>query len=83
MLIILRDIFVCVINFESKKVMLIHCLFILNYLVLVTETQDYVIVIVYVHIVQGIGCVTLKYSFSTFVVTIYALGVTSISLVWN
>ena len=56
MLIILRDIFVCIIIFESKKVMLIHCLFILNYLVLVTETQDYVIVIVYVHIVQGIGC---------------------------
>ena len=56
MLIILRDIFVCVIIFESKKVTLIHCLFILNYLVLVTETQDYVIVIVYVHIVQGIGC---------------------------
>ena len=57
MLIILRDIFVCVIIFESKKkVMLIHCLFILNYFVLVTETQDYVIAIVYVHIIQGIGC---------------------------
>ena len=55
-LIILSDIFVCVIILESKKVTLIHCLFILNYFVLVTETQDYVIVIVYVHIVQGIGC---------------------------
>ena len=54
MLIILRHIFVCVIIFESKKVMLIDYLFILNYFVLVTETQDYVIV--YVHIVQGIGC---------------------------
>ena len=34
---------------------IIISLFILNYFVLVTKTHDYVIVIAYVHIIQGIG----------------------------